>query len=381
MYKGLQRCHFVPLVRSEKSEKRSKKAGPDNTPRGNIYYNLNQINIPKSTHQVIQPKLKINTPGDSYEHEADRVADQVMQTTGRSAARSDEVNRNEIPVPPAPRIRNFQSRLSARQSHGRPLDTDTHQEMSTRFGHNFDNVRIHDDMQSARLNDSINARAFTLRNNIFFNRNEYQPNSIMGKRLLTHELTHVVQQGYGNSAGIIMRQHSGAEEAVEEEGRRFRAGRREDLGRIIQGMRFRKVLQDCSPESGIQLMTLLERVRRRAMSNRACGQFFQQTFGFGPERVLDLSGPPTVMIDPELTVSGRTRCPSPSVRLQPAICTSPLQDRVIMHELTHYAGCLVNGRPTSEETASNGEDICMGTVAQELERHREQAREQSPVRK
>jgi hypothetical protein len=166
------------------------------------------------------------------------------------------------------------------------------------------------------------------------------------------------------------------EEAVEEEGERFRAERRADLGRIIEGMRFRKVLRDCPGRGGSRLIRLLAGVRQRALSNPRCRRFFQRTFGFGPERVLELNRPPTLMIDPDLESSGRTRCPSPSVRFQPAICTSPLQDRVIMHELTHYAGCLLNNRPSSEEVAASGEDTCIGTVAQELERRRQRAREQ-----
>lgn len=143
--------------------------------------------------------LRINPKGDQYEQEADRVADQVMQTSGSSKMSGTFQKRNNIQrsavQDTSPGIpRGFQSRLSAMQAHGQPLDTDTHREMSSRFGHDLNNVRIHHDMQSARLSESINARAFTYGKDIYFNKNEYEPQTIRGRHLLAHELTHTLQQ-------------------------------------------------------------------------------------------------------------------------------------------------------------------------------------------
>lgn len=150
----------------------------------------------------------------------------------------------------------------------------------------------------------------------------------------------------------------------------------------VRGMsrnRFRKVLRDC-PAGTVRLSNVLSQMRRRVNGNTRCIQFFQQNFGIHPDRLFDPNAEPTISVDPALPVSGRTRCPSPSVRIQPAICQSPLRERVIMHELTHYAGCLTRSRrPSSEALARRGADICMGTVREALEAARRRGR-QAPTR-
>lgn len=161
-------------------------------------FDVSSVNL-FNRHGAVQPKLKINQPGDKFEQEADMVANQVMQTTGRSNTlgtfeKRDEIQRNKA-QDMTPRIPgSFHSRLIERQAHGKLMNNDTNREMSSRLGHDFDHVRVHDDIQSARLSESINARAFTYGNNIYFNKNEYAPQSVRGKHLLAHELTHTLQQ-------------------------------------------------------------------------------------------------------------------------------------------------------------------------------------------
>ena len=143
--------------------------------------------------------------------------------------------------------------------------------------------------------------------------------------------------------------------------------------------RFRKVLRDC-PEGTVRLSDVLAQMRRRVNSNPRCIRFIQQNFGLHPDRLFAPNAEPTIMVDPQLTVSGRTRCPAPSVRIQPAICRSPLRERVIMHELIHYAGCMTSSRrPCSEALAQRGTDICMGTVREALEAARRRGR-RAPTR-
>jgi len=84
---------------------------------------------------------------------------------------------------------------------GRPLDESIKSFMGPRFGYNFSDVQIHDDSQANQLTDSVNARAFTVGNNIFLGRNE----STSDKELMAHELTHVIQQGNTKSAQFISR--------------------------------------------------------------------------------------------------------------------------------------------------------------------------------
>ena len=66
--------------------------------------------------------------------------------------------------------------------------------MSNAFGSDFSNVRMHTNSKAQQMNQGMNARAFTHGSDIYFNRGQYQPGSSAGKKLLGHELTHVVQQ-------------------------------------------------------------------------------------------------------------------------------------------------------------------------------------------
>jgi hypothetical protein len=79
-------------------------------------------------------------------------------------------------------------------SGGRSMDTDTRSFMEPRFNYDFSSVKIHDNDIAAKSANSINALAYTSGNNIVFNSGQYNTNSNSGKRLLAHELTHIVQQ-------------------------------------------------------------------------------------------------------------------------------------------------------------------------------------------
>jgi len=78
---------------------------------------------------------------------------------------------------------------------GQPISKDTRSELESGMGYDFSNVNIHQNSQSDALNRSLQARAFTYGNDIYFRQGEYNPGSTQGKELLAHELTHTVQQG------------------------------------------------------------------------------------------------------------------------------------------------------------------------------------------
>jgi hypothetical protein len=80
-------------------------------------------------------------------------------------------------------------------SAGKPLDAATRDFFSTRFGHDFANVRIHADATAAQAARSVNALAFTVGDDVVFDAGQYAPSTRAGQELLAHELTHVVQQG------------------------------------------------------------------------------------------------------------------------------------------------------------------------------------------
>jgi hypothetical protein len=77
---------------------------------------------------------------------------------------------------------------------GQALDSGTRAGMESSFGADFSGVRVHADAGADSLNRSLNARAFTTGQDIFFKQGEYSPGSSGGRELLAHELTHVVQQ-------------------------------------------------------------------------------------------------------------------------------------------------------------------------------------------
>ncbi len=74
--------------------------------------------------------------------------------------------------------------------------------MGNRFGTDFSQVQIHNDSKASQLNSQLNARAFTVRNDIYFNEGNYNPGSTSGKHLLAHELTHVVQQSNSTKPSV-----------------------------------------------------------------------------------------------------------------------------------------------------------------------------------
>ncbi len=103
-----------------------------------------------------QAQLTVNEPGDEYEQEADRVAESVAHS-------------------PEP----------ARTS-----------------GHDFAGVRVHTDVRAAESAREVRARAYTVGHHIVFGDGQYDPSSTAGRRLLAHELTHVLQQQAGESRPV-----------------------------------------------------------------------------------------------------------------------------------------------------------------------------------
>ena len=84
--------------------------------------------------------------------------------------------------------------LSIMRSSGEPLSTPARAFFEPRFGHDFSKVRVHTDARAAESAKAINARAYTLGRDVVFGAGQYAPETREGKRLLAHELTHVVQQ-------------------------------------------------------------------------------------------------------------------------------------------------------------------------------------------
>ncbi|WP_424103640.1 DUF4157 domain-containing protein [Moorena producens] len=154
----------------------------------------------------LQAKLTIGQPGDKYEQEADRVARQVVQqiNTPQMGSKEEEVigtPQLEIQRKPltggtdAPK--NLEGSIKEARGRGKPLDDQIRRPLEQAMGADFSGVRVHTDAQSDQLNQSIQAKAFTTGQDVFFRQGEYQPGNRGGQELIAHELTHVVQQNGG----------------------------------------------------------------------------------------------------------------------------------------------------------------------------------------
>jgi LysM repeat protein len=157
--------------------------------------------------------LRIGELNDLYEREADRVAEALLGDHGGPAwslsqvnfgagGECDECKQKQKPpmlqrkaADPAELDRTPSIVYQALSSPGRPLDRATRDFFEPRFGRDFSRVRVRDGAVSDAAARDVSAVAFTVGNNITFRGGHYSPWSVAGRRLLAHELVHVVQQG------------------------------------------------------------------------------------------------------------------------------------------------------------------------------------------
>lgn len=194
---------------------RSAKNNDDQAPTKPSYPTL--VNTVDKT--FLQAKLELNEPGDEYEQEADQVADKIMRMpepnlTQRKCAHC-EVEIQRKPVAPFAQRKStigvqgvsdaVSSQIQSTKGNGDRLSPAIKQFMESRFGKDFSNINIHTGGYASELSNQLSAQAFTAGNDIYFNEGKYAPESMAGKRLLAHELTHTVQQ-----TGMINRDMGGS---------------------------------------------------------------------------------------------------------------------------------------------------------------------------
>lgn len=209
----------------------------------------------------IQAKLAVGSTDDPLEHEADRVADQVMRmpapASGLSSApprvsrkcaaceAEDKLQKKEADAAAPARGLSFAppqvsrkcaecekedrklqkkeaspatpalaeappSVHDALRAPGQPLDAATRAHFEPRFGQDFSSVRVHTDTTAAQSARDVNAHAYTVGRNIAFGSGQFAPWTAKGQSLLAHELTHVVQQ---RAAPMLQRQPAGPDAA------------------------------------------------------------------------------------------------------------------------------------------------------------------------
>lgn len=154
----------------------------------------------------LQMKLAVGPVNDSYEQEADRIADHVLQGPAQ----------RPLSAPPA-QIQRYTGGTSdntetAPESVGRvlsgsgsPLDSGLRQDMEHRFGHDFSRVRVHSGSAAAESARELKALAYTVDHNVVFGAGQFNPAGQAGRRLIAHELTHVVQQTGGSGPATAAR--------------------------------------------------------------------------------------------------------------------------------------------------------------------------------
>ncbi|MEP7317145.1 MAG: DUF4157 domain-containing protein [Panacibacter sp.] len=199
----------------------------------------------------VQPKLTVGAPDDPYEKEADAVADKVMRMSEQNFVQrksavdekeerlqrkpneeddkkvqlkkntsesfiqkkctdcekeeKEKIHRKPILETITPFIQtksngdsavtdSLSSSIENSQGGGSALGSSTQSFMEKRIGADFSDVKIHTGSESVQMNKELNAQAFTVGNDVYFNEGKYQPHTEDGKKLLAHELTHVVQQ-------------------------------------------------------------------------------------------------------------------------------------------------------------------------------------------
>jgi hypothetical protein len=161
---------------------------------------LSQLSPARS---LIQAKLTVNAPGDKYELEADRMAEQVMRMPAVQGQDVEAVEKLNVMTKPQPSPaagdafeagEDFEQQLRASRGQGQPLPPTLREEFETKFGTDLGGVKIHSDRRAAEMNQHIQAKAFTHGDDIYLGPNPPDLRSAQAKPLLAHELTHVMQQ-------------------------------------------------------------------------------------------------------------------------------------------------------------------------------------------
>ena len=169
---------------------------------------------------ALQAKLKIGQPGDKYEQEADRVADQLL-----AMPENEEEEERLYPKPLANQItplvqkqeeppeeeeesvqakskpgespaitQSLESRINSLKGGYQPLDSATLSFFERRLGVDLGDVRVHEGVRAVRFARSIDASAFTLGRDIVLGTNSYSPATRSGRQLMAHEAAHAAQQ-------------------------------------------------------------------------------------------------------------------------------------------------------------------------------------------
>ena len=178
--------------------------------------------------RFVQARLSVGRPGDRFEQEADRVADQVLRAPdpaapseaagvqvrnvcgdGGGGLQRQEAGDGPLPEPdederlmqakegpgPVTAGPGLEAQVGALRGGGEPLPAAARSFFEPRFGNDFSGVRLHTGAAAGSVARDAGALAFTVGRDIVFAPGRFAPDTESGRHLLAHELTHVVQQG------------------------------------------------------------------------------------------------------------------------------------------------------------------------------------------
>ncbi|MDJ1169893.1 DUF4157 domain-containing protein [Roseofilum sp. BLCC_M154] len=200
----------APPVIQPKAQRKTEQELPEWKPGGSGKPSPLQRLQPSAT---LQAKLEIGQPSDRYEQQANTVArdvvEQINSPVSNDAQQHTTVQRKTQESNLLLRLKptgqqstlgggkaptQLESSINHAKNGGKFLEPSLQRSMGKAMGVDFSGVKIHTDAQANQLSESIQAKAFTTGQNIFFKQGEYQPQNRGGQELIAHELTHVVQQ-------------------------------------------------------------------------------------------------------------------------------------------------------------------------------------------
>ncbi len=183
---------------------------------GKVQVGSQSVNL--SSPPRIQTKLKIGSPNDKYEQEADQVAEQIMRMPDPQVNKKTQVSGNsqtphiqrmcteceeeeeeiiqakEIPGQTPAVTPEVNTQIDSMRGGGQQLPETERAFFESCFRRDFSRVRIHTDNRTANITNLLKARAFTVGKHIGFGVGQYRPETKSGKKLLAHELTHTIHQ-------------------------------------------------------------------------------------------------------------------------------------------------------------------------------------------
>lgn len=275
-------------VKSQADRKNVKERGVK-TPSPVHEHSLMELHQTVGNHGIlrrrgpaIQTKLRISSPGDNYEREADRVAEQVLRAPDsgvqrRSGEEEDLIQEKPIADQITPLVQRqtepeeeeedeaIQTKAAAGQMRavtpeigdqieslqggGQPLPQSARAFFEPRFGYDFSQVRLHTGPRASETAKALNAQAFTRGRDVVFGGGQYVPETAKGSKLLAHELTHVVQQRTGRQSVIACQQQRPplADDDIKLRGWMDLSGRRGGTPHLVASIYFRT--KDYVPES------------------------------------------------------------------------------------------------------------------------------------